>query len=117
MKFRPLRVVACALGSVGIALLLLVPATAALADSGYPTPNSTPTTADPCGGKGLPVIGQVNGVDICGTVSAQTASSSSGALAFTGGNIALLVGLGLVVVVGGVVLVRMSRRPKPTLHS
>jgi hypothetical protein len=41
------------------------------------------------------------------------AASTTG-LAFTGGNIALLVGLGLVAAVGGVFLVRLGRRSHAT---
>jgi hypothetical protein len=40
----------------------------------------------------------------------STGSNDGGTLAFTGGNIALLVGLGLVAAVGGMILVRVSRR-------
>jgi hypothetical protein len=52
---------------------------------------------------------------VCGTsVTVSAASTSSGSLAFTGGNIALLVGLGLVATVGGGVLVRLGRRANAT---
>jgi hypothetical protein len=98
---------------------LLLPAAAAWAQTsggnGYiPT---IPGAVDPCGAKGLPVIGQVNGVDVCGTVSAQKVSTTpgtSGSLAFTGANLAFLVGVGCVVLVGGVLLVRLGRRPDAT---
>jgi hypothetical protein len=100
---------------LGLTCLLLVPAAAALAQT-YPTPSGP---SDPCTPNGLPVIGVVNGVDVCGAkVSAsQVAStpSSSGALAFTGTDIAILVLLGGAVTAGGVVLVRLGRRPKPVI--
>ena len=114
MAVRPLKWVVRVLAIAGLVSLLLVPAAAAWAQtsggSDYPSP-STPTTLDPCPGKGLPVIGQVNGVDICGTVNVSAATSSS-ALAFTGADIAELVGLAFVIVAAGVVLVRMGRRPQ-----
>lgn len=115
MSTTPLRWVGRTLALIGLTSLLLIPAVAAGAQTNpYPAP--TPGITDPCGGKGLPVIGQVNGVDVCGTVTAQhvqaTATASpSGSMPFTGANIALLVGIGIVVLVGGVVLVRLSRRP------
>ncbi|HSO95619.1 MAG TPA: hypothetical protein VLV81_06225 [Acidimicrobiia bacterium] len=48
------------------------------------------------------------------TVKAASVTAGGGSLAFTGGNIALLVGLGLVAAVGGVVLVRLGRRGAAT---
>jgi hypothetical protein len=92
---------------LGLAVLAPVAAWAQATGGGYPTPNTTPTTVS-CGSPGSP--------QVCGTsVTAKAAStSSSGALAFTGGNIALLVGLGLVASVGGVVLVRVGRRANAT---
>jgi hypothetical protein len=118
MSIRSLRSVRRWLALGGLTLLFLIPAGAAFAQTGGGTNYiPDPGTADPCGGKGLPVIGQVNGVDVCGAASAQrvsTTSATSGSMAFTGANIAFLVGLGSVVVVGGVLLVRLSRRPAAT---
>jgi hypothetical protein len=90
----------------GLSLLVFAPA-AAFAQTtgpGYPTP-SVSTTTDPCPPTGTVAPG------ICNvSVKAAQASTSSGSLPFTGANIALLVGLGLVAVAGGVVLVRIGRR-------
>jgi hypothetical protein len=87
-------------------LLVFAPA-AAFAQTtgpGYPAP-SVSTTTDPCPPTGTVAPG------ICNvSVKAAQASTSSGSLPFTGANIALLVGLGLVAVAGGVVLVRIGRR-------
>lgn len=117
MRARPLRLVGRLLAVVGFAALLLVPAAAVAGAQTYPTP---PGPSDPCTPNGLPVIGVVNGVDVCGArVSAAQVSqpsSSSGVLAFTGGNIALLTGLALVIVAGGLVLVRLSRRPAAAIR-
>lgn len=75
---------------------------AAFAQTDYPTtPTSDPCQLKPC-------------TPAKATVQAHVVSASSGTLAFTGGNIALLVGLGLVAVVGGVVLVRVGRRAPVT---
>ena len=109
-----IRWVSRALVVLGLTCLLLAPAVAAWAQT-YPTP---PGPSDPCTPKGLPVIGVVNGVDVCGArVSASQVAStpSSGVLAFTGTDIAILVALGGVVTAGGVVLVRLGRRPKPAI--
>jgi hypothetical protein len=101
----------------GLVLLLLVPATAAFAQTTgtapYPNP-STPSTTDPCLGRG-PAVSHANGVTICTVSATQTTSTSSGALAFTGGNIALLVLIGAAILGGGFVLVRLSRRPANNL--
>lgn len=99
--------------AVGLALVVLAPlASAQTDDNGYPTTSTTPTTN--CQGTTVTV-------DVCGTsvtnppgVTVKAASTTSGSLAFTGGNIALLVGLGLVAAVGGVVLVRLGRRASAT---
>jgi hypothetical protein len=92
--------------AAGFAVALLAPAASAQTD--YPTTSTTPTTN--CQGTTITV-------SVCGTsvtnppgVTVKAASVTSGSLAFTGGNIALLVGLGLVAAVGGVVLVRLGRR-------
>jgi hypothetical protein len=106
--------------AVGFAIALLAPAATAQTD--YPTTSTTPTTACPVAfvvhaASGLPAQATNTTVDVCGTsvtnppgVTVKAASVTSGSLAFTGGNIALLVGLGLVAAVGGVVLVRLGRR-------
>ncbi len=108
---KSLRWAARGMALVGLTFLLLVPMASAWAQtSPYPNPN-TPGTVDPCPGKGLPVIGVVNGVAICGT-STQQAQTTSSALAFTGANILLIVGLGFVIAAGGVGLVLLGRRPR-----
>jgi beta-lactamase regulating signal transducer with metallopeptidase domain len=81
-------------------MLAVLAPVAASAQTSYPTVptngcNVTPTVCT------SPAVVNVPG---------NSVSSSSGTLAFTGGNIALLVGLGLIVTVGGVVLVRVGRR-------
>jgi hypothetical protein len=96
------------LAVVGLLLAVFAPAAAFAQTDGtdYPTA-PTSTTTDQCR---VPTTSQV-----CGTsVTVQAASTSSGSLAFTGGNIALLVGLGLVATVGGAVLVRLGRRANAT---
>jgi hypothetical protein len=113
---RSLKWVGRALVVLGVTSLLLAPAAVAWAQT-YPTP---PGPTDPCTPNGLPVIGVSNGVDVCGArvAAVHTAaqpSTSSGALAFTGADIALLVVLGAVVLGGGLVLVRVSRRPKAVI--
>jgi hypothetical protein len=91
---------------LGLAVFAPVAAWAQTDGSGYPT-TSTSTTTVSC-------TSPAN-LQVCGTsVTVRAASTSSGALAFTGGNIALLVGLGLVASVGGVVLVRLGRRAGAT---
>mgnify|MGYP001416689528 CR=1 FL=1 len=92
---------------LGLAVLAPVAASAQTDNGGYPTV-STSTTTVSCNNPA--------NVQVCGTsVTVQAASAtSSGSLAFTGGNIALIVGLGLVAAVGGVVLVRLSRRANAT---
>lgn len=98
---------------VGLGLLVLAPMASAQTDNnGYPT-TTTPTTG--------PCATPVTNLSVCGTsvtnppgVTVKAASTSSGSLAFTGGNIALLVGLGLVAAVGGVVLVRLGRHASAT---
>ncbi len=85
------------LAVAGLMLAVLAPV-AASAQTDYPTSPPPPSTS--------PLVV---------TAPAQTASRPSdggggGVLAFTGGNIALLVGLGLVAAVGGVILVRVARR-------
>jgi hypothetical protein len=85
----------------GLMLVVFAPA-AALAQTDYPTtPTTDPCQAHPC-------------TPVTAAAQAHVVSSSSGTLAFTGGNIALLLGLGLVAVVGGVVLVRLGRRADVT---
>ena len=92
--------------ALGLAVLAPVAAWAQTDGSDYPTA-STSTTTVSCNNPAS--------VQVCGTsVTVSAASTSSGSLAFTGGNIALLVGLGLVATVGGVVLVRLGRRANAT---
>lgn len=93
---------------LGLAVLAPVAAWAQTDGSGYPT-TSTSTTTVSCTS---PANLQVCGTSV--TVRAASTSSGAGALAFTGGNIALLVGLGLVASVAGVVLVRLGRRAGAT---
>jgi hypothetical protein len=82
-----------------LSLLVLAPAAAfaQTTNPDYPSPSVSTT---------IPTGGTVSGV----SVQAAQTSTSSGTLPFTGGNIALLVGLGLVATVGGVILVRFGRR-------
>jgi hypothetical protein len=105
MGFQLIRRLGVLAVVVGLALVVLAPMASAQTD--YPT-HSTSTT-DPC----------VTGPNmVCNTspgVTVKAASTGSGSLAFTGGNIALLVGLGLVAAVGGVVLVRLGRRASARL--
>src|ERR1700683_1662836 len=103
MKFRTLRMFSGALVVVGLGLLVLAPA--AFAQT-YPTTPTTPTTSVSCQG--------ATSVQVCATSVTSPAPDGDGSLAFTGGNIALLVGLGLVAAVGGVVLVRLGRRSHST---
>ena len=92
--------------ALGLVVLAPVAASAQTDGSDYPA-GTTSTTTVRCDN---PANAQV-----CGTsVTVQAATTSSGSLAFTGGNIALLVGLGLVATVGGVVLVRLGRRANAT---
>jgi hypothetical protein len=95
--------------AVGVGLAVAVLAPMASAQTDYPTTSTTPTTG-PCATANP-------SVDVCGTsvtsppgVTVNAASATARSFAFTGGNIALLVGLGLVAAVGGVVLVRLGRR-------
>jgi hypothetical protein len=101
MGSRPFRCLS-RLVVVGVLSLLVLAPAAAFAqttDPNYPTPSVSTTI--PEGGTG--------------PVSVQAAhTTSNGSLPFTGGNIALLVGLGLVATAGGVVLVRFGRRAGAT---
>jgi len=98
---------------LGVTALLLTPAALASAQT-YPTqPTNTTGTTDPCLGTGG-VVTHVNGLTFCTTSQVQGTSTPSGSLAFTGGNIALLVGLAVLIVGAGFVLVRLSRRPEVT---
>ena len=108
MSSHPFRWISRLVVIAGLSLLVLAPAAAFAQTSGpdYPTP-SVSTTTDPCPPTGTVAPGICN----VSVKAAQAAtSSSSGSLPFTGANIALLVGLGLVAVAGGVVLVRIGRR-------
>jgi hypothetical protein len=104
MKARSLRAMGPLLAVA--ALMLVVFAPAALAQTDYPTTPTTPTKIDPCK------------VHPCGqpSTSGQAVSTrtSGTSLPFTGGNIALLVGVGLAAAFGGVVLVRVGRRADAT---
>jgi len=116
MKTRILRWAGRTLVVLGLSTFLLAPvaAGAQTGSPGYPQP-TTSTTKDPCIGTGG-IVTHSNGLTFCTTaqVSSTSAQSGSGSLAFTGANIALMVGVGLVIVVGGVVLVGFSRRPHAT---
>ncbi len=114
MGIHILRWVGRAFVVLGVTGLLLAPAAIASAQT-YPTqPTITTSTTDPCLGTGG-ILTHANGLTFCTTAEVQgTSASSSGSLAFTGANIALLVGLGLVIVATGFVLVRLSRRPEAT---
>ena len=81
----------------GVMLMVLMPA-AAMADSNYP-PTTTATTRQ-C------AAGSTSGV--CRTVA--TVPKRGGSLPFTGGNIAVLTALGLVIAVVGGSLVWLGRR-------
>jgi hypothetical protein len=95
-----------AVTALGLVVLAPVAASAQTDGSDYPT-GSTSTTTISCDNPA--------NLRVCGTsVTVQAASTSSGSLAFTGGNIALLVSLGLVATVGGVVLVRLGGRANAT---
>jgi len=103
MKFRAVRWLSCVAAVVGLGLLVMAPA--ASAQTSYPTTTPSTTTVS--------CTGQTT-VQVCATsvTSPSTADGDGASLAFTGGNIALLVGLGLVLAVAGVVLVRLGRRPR-----
>jgi hypothetical protein len=115
IRTRVLRWVGGTILVLGMATFLLAPAVAG-AQTGpttpYPTVDPT-TTLDPCIGSGS-IVTHHNGLTFCATsqVSSTSAQSGSGSLPFTGANIALMVGLGLAIVVGGVVLVGLARRPQ-----
>jgi len=94
MQSRTLSRVARVAAVVGFTLAVLAPAAAAQTD--YPTPTTTPTT---------PPTSNVSGV-----VVSSGQSQGSGFLAFTGGNIAMLVVIGLGAAGAGIVLVRYGRR-------
>ena len=119
IRTRVLRWVGGTILVLGMATFLLAPAVAG-AQTGtqtpYPTVTVDPTTPhDPCIGSGS-IVTHHNGLTYCATsqVSSTSAQSGSGSLPFTGANIALMVGLGLAIVVGGVVLVGLARRPQAT---
>ena len=98
MKTRYLRRLGQLLAVAGLMLAVFAPV-AALAQTDYPTTPTSPTVVtSPSVVTAPPSV-----------VSPPQSTSSSGVLAFTGGNIALLVGLGLLASVGGVVLVRVGR--------
>ena len=97
MKTRYLRRLGQLLAVAGLMLAVFAPV-AALAQTDYPTTPTSPT-----------VFTSPSVVTAPPSVVSPQSTSSSGVLAFTGGNIALLVGLGLLASVGGVVLVRVGR--------
>ncbi len=103
MTFRCLKRFGSLVAGLGVLLLVMAPA--GFAQTSYPSP-PTPRNTDPC----TPVVTNLCHVSV-GASTAQRATASSSSLPFTGGNIALLVGLGLVVLVAGVVIVRLARRP------
>jgi hypothetical protein len=96
---------------LGLAVLAPVAAWAQTDGSGYPNTPTTGTTPVNCAN---PANRQVCGTSVIVRAASTSSGASSGTLAFTGGNIALLVGLGLVTSVGGVVLVRLGRRANAT---
>jgi hypothetical protein len=101
MGTRSIRRLCRLLVVVALGLAVFAPVAALADDSGYPT-TTTSTTTVSCNS---PATQQV-----CATaVTNPPVRTPSTGLAFTGGNIALLVGLGLVAAAGGVVLVRLSR--------
>jgi hypothetical protein len=107
MKTRSFRRVGQLLAVAGLMLAVFVPA-AAFAQTDYPTtPTSSPCNPTPCTSPETVTVPP-------GVTVHAVSTSSGGGLAFTGGNIALLVGLGLVAAVGGVVLVRLGRRAHAT---
>lgn len=112
MGTRTIRRLGLLAVAVGFSVLVLTPL-AASAQTDYPTTTTTPTT-DPC----TTGVGPSGQVVVCGTSVTNppgvTVKAASGSLAFTGGNIALIVGLGLVAMVGGVILVRLGRRASAT---
>jgi hypothetical protein len=129
MGTRSIRRLCRLLAVAALGLVVLAPVAAWAQTDGYPTTSTTPTTNCAAGvafvvhgAAGLPAQATNTAVDVCGTsvtrppgVTVKAASvTNTGGLAFTGGNIALLVGLGLVAAVGGVILVRLGRRPHAT---
>src|ERR1700694_552802 len=129
MGTRSIRRLCRLLAVAALGLVVLAPVAAWAQTDGYPTTSTTPTTNCAAGGAfvvhgaaGLPAQATNTTVDVCGTsvtrppgVTVKAASvTNTGGLAFTGGNIAWLVGLGLVAAVGGVILVRLGRRPHAT---
>jgi hypothetical protein len=106
MMISRLKKVGYVVAGLGVLLLVMVP-TAAFAQTTYPAVPTTPTIGNPC----APVVTSLCNVSVGSNTAQATSTSPSGSLPFTGGNIALLVGVGLVVVVMGVVLVRLARRP------
>jgi hypothetical protein len=89
------------LAVAGLMLVVFAPI-AASAQTDYPT---TPTTTPP---STSPLV-------VTAPPHVSTGSTgTSGVLAFTGGNIALLVGLGLVAAGGGFVLIRVGRHRTAT---
>ena len=105
MKLRTIRWLSCVAAVVGLGLLVMAPA--ASAQTAYPTTTTSTTTVSCTGATTV----QVCATSVTSPVQVQAATASSGSLAFTGGNIALLLGLGLVLAVGGVLLVRLGRHP------
>ncbi len=96
MRSRTLSRVARVAAVVGFVLVGLAPVAAAQTD--YPTPTTEPsTTTTPTS-------------NVSGVVVSSGQAQSSGFLAFTGGNIALLVVIGLGAAGAGIVLVRYGRR-------
>lgn len=84
----------------GVALVWLVPTGAGAQTTSPNYPVTTTATTSPC----TSTTGSV-----CGTAPPQVAAAGT-SLPFTGGNVALVTILGLVIVAAGVVLVRLGRR-------
>lgn len=89
----------------GLMVFVLLPTAAWAQDTGdYPASTTVTTHHDPCAGP--------NGVSVCGT--AVTVNRTTGAMPFTGGDVALLTILGLSAAAGGAGLVWLGRRRSST---
>ncbi|MBV8950848.1 MAG: hypothetical protein JOZ99_08235 [Actinobacteria bacterium] len=92
----------CVLLGLIVSVFLLVGASSAFADV-YPNGGTTPTTAT------------VDAATV--TAPAPTSTVSPSTLAFTGGDVATLTGIGVAAIGVGVVLARRSRRSRRQLTS
>ncbi len=108
VKGRPMRWVLRLMAVAAISLAVLVPGLAWAQEGDYP-PSTTSTTSE------CTVVG---GAVVCGTVvtvpSSIEVKGETATLPFTGGNAALLTGLGLVALGAGVGLVFVGRRSAST---